>query len=402
MKGIIIFFLFFVSNLGYCQTEKLLSVTVPLHIDHNRTIVDAEFKKSDGSVRKARLWIDSGFSAFNISDSLANDLGIHTSKFEKQNMNVPNPSELTIGGMKINLDGVYTNVVSQPHWLLHSMHVDGNLPATVLMKYHVIFDYPNSKLTIARPGVLKVAGSGYPVKLNTETGIFQMDAVIDGDSLSFAFDIGASFSFISEGKLTKFRMKNPGWPIITGTLGCANMWGWWPPDEQTCSVMRIPVLKWGPIQIKGMGLVGVPDIFKDNISLGEWYSKKTLQHVDGFFGLNAIKPFRVEIDFLNKLVYFERGGEFDSHDFDMIGLSVRLLQDNNYQVVGVANINGKASVKKVKPNDILTKIGNLETKGATMGEVVDALRGEPGEKRRLFFLREGKKLTVTAEVFHFL
>ena len=71
-----------------------------------------------------------------------------------------------------------------------------NLSSTVLKRYQVVFDYPARTLTIAKPGTLAHRGVRAPAAVNPETGIVQIDAVIDGDSLSFALDMGASYSFV--------------------------------------------------------------------------------------------------------------------------------------------------------------------------------------------------------------
>ncbi len=63
-----------------CQKSNIHSVTVPMVLDHNRMLVDAEMQKSDGSWRKVRLWIDPGNPTFTLSEKLARDLGIDMSE----------------------------------------------------------------------------------------------------------------------------------------------------------------------------------------------------------------------------------------------------------------------------------------------------------------------------------
>ena len=52
----------------------------------------------------------------------------------------------------------------------------------------------------------------------------------------------------------------------------------------------------------------------------------------------------------------------------------------------------------MEAGDKLISIGDLETAGATMGTVMDALRGKPGETRTLVVEREGGRRTVEADV----
>ncbi|MGB8657196.1 MAG: hypothetical protein WCE90_05360 [Candidatus Zixiibacteriota bacterium] len=393
--------------LASCQ-KKVSSVTVPVTLDHNRMLVDAEIQRKDGSWRKARLWIDTGNPDFFMSESLALDLGIDLSQAKKKTAagNVPPfevqpPTGLRIGQMELNFKGAKSMVMFEPRWLFNAMHNDANLPSTVLQKYQVVLDYPNKQLTLAKPGSLKPRGVRAAAGINPQTGIVQIDATLDGDSSSFALDNGASYSFVSDEVLARLSQRHPSWPRTSGALGCANIWGWWP-QEPTWQVMRLPQIQCGSVRLSEVGMVGLPRFFPNGSNLGEWYSKKTARPVDGFLGPNAFKAFRVEIDYANCSVYFEKGAEFESHDMDLVGLTLRPEADGSYQVIGVAQRDGKPVVEGVEPGDVLLQVGDLKTTGATMGTVVDALRGKPGEVRTLVLERNGILFGATAKVERFL
>jgi hypothetical protein len=387
-------FMLAISSLAVAQDPIPTSITVPFVLDHNRMLVEAEIQRPDGTWRKVRLWVDTGSPDFFIGEPLARDLGIDLST-ATGNFELPAPPKVRIAGMSLKFEGVRSTVKFQPFWLFSATHNDGNLPATVLRNYQVVFDYPKSQLTLAQPGSLQPRGVRAPAEVHPQTGIVQIDAVIDGDSLSFALDNGASYSFVSDSIVTTLAAKHADWPSITGALGCANMWGWWPSDEQTLPVLRLPEIVWGTTSLKGVAVVGVP-------GLGEWYSRKTASPVDGFLGPNAFKPFRVEIDYVGSAVYFEKGSEFDLHDQDLVGLTLRPEADSGFSVIGVAQKGGKPVVEGVEPGDRLLQVGDLEVQGVTMGTVIDALRGQPGDNRTLIFLRGGARFTVKAKVERFL
>jgi hypothetical protein len=374
-------------------------VTVPFVLDHNRMLVEAEIQRSDGTWRKAKLWVDTGNPDFFMSDTLARDLGIDLSS-ATGNFETTAPV-VRIGGLPLDFDGVKAQVMFQPFWLFSAMHNDANLPATVLRKYQVVFDYPNSQLAIAEPGAIPPRGIRIPAAVNPQTGIVQIDVTIDQGSLSFALDNGASYSFMSDDVLASLREKHPDWPHLTGSLGCANMWGWWPQDEQL-TVARLPQIVTGPVSLTTVGMVGVPKLAPNGPTLGAWYSQKAARPVVGFLGPNAFKNFRVEIDYANSAVYFEKGTESDAHDMDMVGLTLRPEANGFYTVIGVAKINEKNAVEGVEIGDILVRVGALEVNGATMGTVIDALRGKPGDTRTLVLERQGKSFTATATVMRFL
>jgi hypothetical protein len=338
-----------------------------------------------------------------MSESLAGDLGIDLSAMDDSaegwsySLDVPAPTGVRIGGMSLRFDGVKSKVMFRPEWLFGTMHNDANLPSTVLRHYQVVFDYPTMELTIAEPGILRHRGQRTDAPVHPENGIVQVDAMVDGETLSFALDNGASYSFASGNVLERISERNPDWPRTTGAVGCANIWGWWPMEE-SWPVVRLQGLQWGPVDLAGVGMVGLPDMFPGETDLGTWYSQKAARPVVGFLGPNAFKSLRIEIDYPNEEIWFELVGEVDTHDMDIIGLTLRPQPDGSYLVLGVSSRDESSAVTEVKPGDLLRKVDGLEVTCATMGTVFDALRGAPGDVRTLVLEREGEPLTVDAVV----
>ena len=380
-----------------CKEQSNTSVTVPFILDHNRMIVDAEIKQYDGVWRKVRLWIDSGNPELFISEELAIDLGLEITGAEGAQEAAPLEG-VRIGNFSLNLDGVKTKVMSEPYWLFSAMHIDGNLPSTVLKNYNIVFDYPARIITIAETGILEPRGIEVPAVIHSGTGIVQIDAVIEGDSLSFALDNGASYSFANADVIETIQKRMPSIPQVTGTTGCANMWGWWPPQEYLFQVCRLPKISWGTVLLTDAGIVGVPHVPEYGPSLGEWYSMKTARPVAGFIGANALLPYRVEIDYANSVVYFKKERGYNPFDMDVVGISLRQDRDGNYIVVGIVQKEGIAVVEGVESGDMLLKVDGLETKGKTFGTVMDALRGEPGDVRIVEVERNGERIKIAAEV----
>lgn len=386
-----------------CGERAARSVSVPFKLDHNRMLVPAEIQDAAGGWHRALLWVDTGNPEFFISEALARDLGIdlpgpETTPGEGLRLHeVSPPRGVRIGGMSLDFSDVTSKVLLEPQPLFGTMHNDANLPSTVLSRYRVVFDYPRLELTLAEPDGSEPRGPGAPAGVHPETGIVQLDAVIDGESFSFALDNGAAYSLVSADLLQRLSEQHPDWPRSTGALGCANMWGWWP-EEPTWPILRVPQILWGPVRLTDVGIAGPPAMFPGGLGLGEWYSHKTARPVDGLLGPNAFKALRVEIDYANGTVHFERGAEQDAHDMDLVGLTLRPEVDGRYSVIGVAGRDGRSRVEGVEAGDRLLRVDGFEVTGATMGRVVDALRGRPGDLRTLLLERDGRQLTVEARV----
>lgn len=392
---------FLVSLFVTCLVSNRNSVTLPIKLDHNRMLVKAQIQKPDSSWRDILLWVDTGNPEFFISESLALDLGIDLSGVsgnpEIRSVEISASPRVRLGSMLLNFEGTKTKIVMNPKWLFTTMHIDANLPSTVMMKYQVVFDYPGRKLILAKPGSINHRGIHSSAIINPVTGIVQLMAEIYGDSLSFALDNGASYSFTSDTVLEKILDRKPGCSKTIGALGCANIWGWWP-GEARWNIIRVPEMNWGSALLSHVGLVGLPDTFP----LAVWYSQKSARPVDGLLGPNAFKSYRVEIDYRNSAVYFEKGSDEDIHDMDIVGLTLRPETDGNYSIIGIAENDGKPSVEGVKRGDILLRIDDLPVKNSTMGTVADALRGNPGDFHRLVLERDGKQLEVLGRVTRFL
>lgn len=391
--------LFFMAS---CGQKNGSFVTVPVLIDHNRMLLDAEMKQADGTWRKVRLWVDSGNPVFTINANLLNDPGVidtgRTGDTDLTGIVIPG---LRIGGMKIT-DSMPAKIISQPYWLFSTMHCDGNLPSAILKKYDIVFDYPKREFTIAEPGSIKHKGIKSDAIIHPETGIVQIMAALNRDTLSFALDNGASYSFISGELLSEYTGRHPEWPVIKGTAGCANMWGWWPANEQRFTVVRITGMRWGDIELNDFGIAGVPAFGPEGPSLGEWYSGKTMLPVNGFLGANVLKQYRIGIDYRNKAVWFQKDSLFNEHDMDIAGISVRQLPDSAYQVVGVVEKRGKPVVEGLVTGDTIISVDGLDVKGETMGRVVDALRGTPGDVKTILISRNGSIIPVKASVLKLL
>jgi hypothetical protein len=378
---------------GHAPAEPQ-SVTLPFTMDHNRMTVDVEFVRTDGTVRTARAWVDIGNQFVIVSQTLARDLGLDLSGLKEgetqHSVESASPAPpMRLGGMPLDVGGIKV-LVHPGAQVRPGVSAEANLPASALRHDHVVFDYPARRLTVARPGVLKPRGVAIPCRVNAETGLFQVEAKLDGDSVQLGVDNGSAGTWVSDTLTGAWQTRHPDWPRATGAVGSANFFGFG--FEAKGVLMRLPELGLGPLRVRDVGLLGL------NQELFDWYSKKTAGPVVGFIGANVLKAFRVEIDYPNQMTYWEAGQAADAGDFDIVGLTLRPEGDGSFTVAGVATKEGKPTVDVVQPGDTLIRVETLEAAGAKMGAVVHTLRGKPGATRTLVIEREGKRLTVEAKV----
>ena len=368
------------------------SVTLPFTMDHNRMIVEVEFVRPDGTVRPARAWVDTGNETLILSKPLARDLGIDVSGVadEALLMELPPPYPLLrIGGLSLSLEEGKAQVQSGD-LVWYGLPADFNLPVSLLRNEHLVLDYPARRLTVARPGALKPEGAAVPCRVNAQTGLFMVSAVMDGDTVWMGVDNGSAGTWVSDSLTTAWTARHPDWPRAAGAAGSANFFGF--PFESTGVLMRLPELGLGPLRAQDVALLGLDQSFFD------WYSRKSAGTVLGFVGSNVLRNFRVEVDFPNQMTYWTAGSAGTPNDLDIVGLTVRPEADNGFAVAGVVSRDGKPTLDGVQSGDRLISVDGLDVADKTMGAVVDALRGRPGSKHTIVLERGGRRLTVEAAV----
>ena len=384
------------TSQAFAGSEK--KVTVPISMEDHRIFVDAQFARVDGSLRTARLWVDTGNPDFQITEKLAKDLGVDLSvppiKSDDgvQQVQVQLPRVL-IGGMALDLQSAKPMAVLGASNVFAGSQTEGNLPATILMHYQVVLDIAHRSMTLALPGG-KARGKRIACRVQPKTGMVQMEATIDGRSYSLALDSGAPYSMISSDALKTWAAHHADWPQITGAAGAASVFGI--PRLLGGLMMRVPQIQWGGVALNNAGALGMDAEFVS------WYSKKTAAPVIGFLAWNVLQAYRVTIDYQRSFVYFEQRRQIDSHDADAVGLAVAHSRSGGYAVVAVVQKDGHPTVDDVQRGDKLLKVDDLDVSNFALEKVMDALSGRPGDVHVLTLDRKGTKLTIKATVRHLI
>jgi hypothetical protein len=389
------------SGRSASQTQPK-SVTVPVAIDHNRIVIDAEIPMPDGSRQHVRVWVDNGNPDLEMSQRVAALLGLSVVCDGQTCSGSAKPGlaalPIQIGGLQVLLHATDKISVSATSAIFPGMSAEINLPSTVLRNYDLLVDFPGHQLTIGLPGTIHFQGQSVKVKIDSTTGLIQVPNKIENKKYDLELDLGANISFLSEQLFEKLATEHTDWPRLVGAIGSANMWGM--NDEPKWKLMRLDRLQYGPLFLTNLAVVESP-----NETMQDFGRRAGMAAV-GSLASQALLNYRVGIDYAHSLVYFDIGRMFNFPDFDVVGLILRPENDGQFSILGVVDFNGKPSVATgpdgVQPGDHLAAVDGISVRGSTMGQVWSLLGGTPGQERKLTVERAGRKFSVAAGVVHFL
>lgn len=289
--------------LGVCAAPVHAEVdqaTVPLIVEGNRPFVDVFLRKADGSVRSARFLVDSGGGGFLLIESLARDLGLTWGPSQREEgkefATVTTPPTVSIGAFPLQLSPERVLVAIGSDNILPASvpgRAEGMLPGHVLARYHVVFDYPAGKFTIARPGVLHPVGEPMPMPVSKRSGFPRTQLEVDGEKLGFLLDTGASFTMVSEVLLKSWGTRHPDWERHEGAFGEARLLG-----GQTLETMVLPEVRWGSQKLQTIGVTS-----QREGTFERFMSSMMKEPIVGSLAGNVLKQSRLELDYKNETLY---------------------------------------------------------------------------------------------------
>lgn len=377
-------------------------VTVPATIDHNRIMIDVYVPARVGITERVRAWIDTGNPDLFESLRVVSVHGWAASC--SAGCSAPAPTGVVIGDLDISFEGVKyadsPNTISlnaADSILIPGVNAEMNLPSSVLRHYDVLIDFPGRKVTIGTPRSIHFNGVPAKVQINPDTGVITVPCKIDNKKYDLELDLGSPMSSLSADLFDALAAAHPDWPYMTGAVGPFSNFR---TDQMKDKVMRLDRLQFGPLFLTNVAMAAQPRNM-------EKISGK-IENVAGAgrVGPEALQNYRVGIDYAHSTVYFDLGRTYTFPDFDVVGLVLKAEWDGQFTILGVADIDGKPSVPNgpdgVQPGDHLIAVDDIPVLNASLGQAWSMLGGTPGQERRLAIEREGKTLTVTANVQHFL
>jgi hypothetical protein len=385
-------------------TEIESAGTVPFIFDDNRVFAELTFVRPDGALRKAVAFVDLGTPRMVIDQKLREELQPDQNK----------PLLLRVGNLEIPIASTAIETDTRLGFTgrdgKRTIPVETILPGSLLKNYQVVFDYAKRTLTIARPDTLEGKGYNVSCRVNEKTGLISVTGAIAEHSYAVAIDCGSAYSWIRHDVAQQWVKAHPDWERGTGAVGEANMQTRTDGAEARATILRLPEIRFGSLQLKQIGALGIsaeappiPPAPGESAVHGDffdWYSKKSPEPVIGWIGGNVLKGFRVMIDFPRRMIYWEQQIELDPHDLDQVGVTLE-RRDTGYFIAGIAQKDGKPTVDAVRVGDRLIQVGDLQLSNATRGAIFAALHGKPGSVRTLVVERDGKRLNVAAKTTAF-
>jgi hypothetical protein len=364
--------------------------SVPFVLDGNRVYAEVEFIASKGEPRRALVFVDLGSPSMVLSNELYEELNLGTNKVLGFRVGA---TEIPVESRLVNSD------VWFPFSIGKNRKVEGLLPAGVLQKYQVIFDYAAHGMTLAESGTLTPRGTPVPFRLNAITGLIAIEATIDGQNYPITIDNGSGFTWIRKPAAQEWLARHPDWKRGTGAVGPSNMRMAEDGIETGGTLVRIPEITLGSLRVRQVSALAIgPD--DQGHDFMDWYSTKNALPVIGWLGGNVLRHFRITIDYPQQMSYWEPQSALDVRDFDYVGLTLA-WRHGEYYVAGIATLDARPTAREVQVGDKLVQIGKLQTRGASREAVFAAMHGRAGEIRTLILERAGVRLTVPSRVTAF-
>jgi len=151
--------------------------------------VELSFVRADGSIHRALAFVGIG-SPFMVMTA---DL------FKEVQLNQVRPLIFRMGDLPVSFPAkAVTADPSDPYAIGSDLKVEAMLPAGVMQRYEVVLDYQCRTLTFASPGTIKPEGTPVPFRMNPQTGLIAVDALINRKSYPITIDNGSAYTWFRQ------------------------------------------------------------------------------------------------------------------------------------------------------------------------------------------------------------
>ncbi|WP_186374330.1 hypothetical protein [Roseomonas gilardii] len=236
--------------------------------------------------------------------------------------------------------------------------VEAIRPAGVLRQFRVTLDYAAPSLTLAPPSDLLAPGVAVPVQVNEGTGLISAEAEVGGRRYPVVIDAGAGYTWWRGDLVRGWLADHPEWLRADGAPGRSNQAMVEQAFEQQGTLVRVPIMALGALQLRDVGLLG-----SGPARITYW---------------QEVEPPRTD-------------------ELDGVGLSW-VHTPTEYRVGGIVHRAGLPDVGAAVVGDRLIAVDGRNAATMTRGTLLDALAGMPGQNHRLSLDRDGQRFEVDLPV----
>lgn len=373
-------------------------------LDAGRILLDVAFETPDGRERRALAWFNMGMAAPVLTSDLYRELGLDRGA----------PLRLRIGERAFDApadqvkDGDGGVGVPTFAHLFAPRRVEAMLPARMFTDHVLRIDYGRRLFALDPQGGKGPEGVPVPIQLNVDTGLAAVEAQIDGETRAFVIDAGSGYSWMRGDVAHNLLARHPDWLRAHGAVGAANADMVDFAFEKEGDVLRIPSVRLGDsVELSELGFLGTApvlgglvesafgDLFWDN------WRKAAPAPVIGWLGANALRDFELTIDYPNHISYWRRQKASGQTELDQPPMTL-VRQGERYLVGGVAQPTSRPQAPLgVEIGDELLAVDGVTARGASKEEVLSALHGAPGDRKRLTLERRGARVETDVDVAGF-
>lgn len=333
--------------------------------------------------RPVRALVDTAGTALCLTASLAEelDLAVHERLDDGgTTVEVVDPPPLRVGDAELDTDGLVAYAFDDTAPLgLAARRAELLVPASVLRRHHVVLDEPAGTLTVGPPGSLERRGVAVAATVDAATGLVSVAAEVAGEPLELLLDSALGCCLVTDGLLRRWQGSHPDWPASASSVGPANMTGL--PMEARIPMLRVPELAVGPFVVPQVAFA--------------WRGDGDLP-TEGALGGNVLRLFRLDLDYSAGSVRLEQGAPFADNDTEHVGVVLGLAEGGWRVEATISGLDG------VRPGDVLVAVDGVDVSDEALPEVLDRLRGAPGDHHRLTLGRGPDVLDVDAPVLRLL
>ncbi len=342
------------------------SVTVPMLLQNNRIFVDADYTGPAGRSSTLQTQIDTGGGALVLARRFAEDLGLLLhAKADKDGFVQIAPPGLYIGSDPVPVP-LAASTAAPSSVVGPGGTSPAFLPGAYFRGYAVTFDYTGGALGLnAQP----LRSTQIPVRIAAKSGFPRIELTIDGETMGFLFDTGASFSMLSQRVVDRLRANNASWRTARGAYGPANMTGGF--GERDATMLRIPQARLGPMLLEDIDVVSRPEG-----TFEQYMSSMMSAPVAGALGGNVLRNFSFRLDYPQQRLEMRFTRRPWPSELTIAPIILQPQRDGSYSITlafGHADLNGAH----------LVAVDGHEVGGLSLYAVQQLLRGTPGSSRSL-------------------